>query len=178
MKRGYRVVGDNEDLIEKLEAGTIPCMRFRPPVSRTVAGRPDAAVADLGDYFFGGVAAGEWRLRKGRRSPTPLMMIATMRYHMDMRQIGIEALKNEITECVRLVAGGETMLVVDGDHVVAELIPPRSESRPGSSAFFSEAVRKGWITPARLHSPLPPPPPPVTSFKELMRELEADRQDR
>ncbi len=44
-----------------------------------------------------------------------------------MRCIGVNALKNNLSECLRLVAAGESILVTDRDHVIAEVIPPRKK---------------------------------------------------
>ena len=43
-----------------------------------------------------------------------------------MRAVGLKTLKNRLSEYVRLVANGETVLVTDRDRVVAELTPPRA----------------------------------------------------
>ena len=59
-----------------------------------------------------------------------------------MLSVGIKTLKNKLSEYVRLVAGGETLLVTDRDQVVAEMIPPR-ETRSSflPDALLAEAVR-------------------------------------
>jgi antitoxin (DNA-binding transcriptional repressor) of toxin-antitoxin stability system len=97
-----------------------------------------------------------------------------------MRAVGLKVLKNKLSEYVRLVASGETVLVTDRDRVVAELVPPRAGRSPlVADALLAEAVRQGWITPPALPSSGPPPPRhPVMSFRELLRELEQDREDR
>jgi prevent-host-death family protein len=41
-----------------------------------------------------------------------------------MRAVGLKVLKNKLSEYVRLVASGETVLITDRDRVVAELVPP------------------------------------------------------
>ena len=38
-----------------------------------------------------------------------------------MRSVGIKVLKNKLSEYIRLVAAGETVLITDRDRVVAEL---------------------------------------------------------
>ena len=47
-----------------------------------------------------------------------------------MRSVGLKLLKNKLSEYVRLAAGGETVLVTDRDRVVAEIGPPRPNSKP------------------------------------------------
>jgi antitoxin (DNA-binding transcriptional repressor) of toxin-antitoxin stability system len=93
--------------------------------------------------------------------------------------VGLKVLKNRLSEYVRLAARGETVLVTDRERVVAEIVPPRE----GRSAFvadarLAEAVRQGWITPPAMPAPGPPPRVPVGRARDLLRELEADRQDR
>ena len=93
-----------------------------------------------------------------------------------MRAVGLKTLKNKLSEYVRLVERGETVLISDRDRVVAELVPPRATRSPSlPDALLAEAVRKGHLTPAAL----PPAPPPetsgVTSLAELLEELAADR---
>jgi antitoxin (DNA-binding transcriptional repressor) of toxin-antitoxin stability system len=96
-----------------------------------------------------------------------------------MRSVGLKLLKNKLSEYVRLAAGGETVLVTDRDRVVAELVPPR----PGRSpllvdALLAEAVREGWLTPPTLVGSEPPPRKPVMTLRQLMQDLQQDREGR
>jgi antitoxin (DNA-binding transcriptional repressor) of toxin-antitoxin stability system len=96
-----------------------------------------------------------------------------------MRAVGLKVLKNKLSEYVRLAAGGETVLVTDRDRVVAELCPPN----PGRSlvladAMLAEAVRNGWLSPARLRPGTPPPRAPVAKLEAVLRDLARDRADR
>ena len=96
-----------------------------------------------------------------------------------MRAVGLKILKNRLSEYVRLATSGETVLVTDRDRVVAELVPPaKSRSPVLADALLAEAVRKGWITPPALATGAPPPRKPVMLFRELLRELERDRDER
>jgi len=96
-----------------------------------------------------------------------------------MRAVGLKILKNKLSEYIRLVAGGETVLVTDRDRVVAEIVPPRGGRAPMlADAMLADAVRQGWIAPPVLTSESPPPRRPVMSFKSLMSELEGDRANR
>ena len=95
-----------------------------------------------------------------------------------MRAVGLKTLKNKLSEYVRLAAGGETVLVTDRDRVVAEIVPPQAGRSPLlADARRVEAVREGWPTP-----PLPagraPPRKPVMPLRELMQDLQRDREDR
>jgi antitoxin (DNA-binding transcriptional repressor) of toxin-antitoxin stability system len=96
-----------------------------------------------------------------------------------MRSVGLKVLKNKLSEYVRLAAGGETVLVTDRDRVVAEIIPPQ----PGRSpllvdALLAEAVREGWLTPPLLAGGGPPPRKPVTTLRDLLHDLQQNREDR
>src|ERR1700756_4922516 len=96
-----------------------------------------------------------------------------------MRAVGLKVLKNKLSEYVRLVAGGETVLITDRDRVVAEMVPPRERRSPFvADAMLAEAVREGLITPPTLPTADLPPRKPIMTFQQLMRELEQDRADR
>jgi antitoxin (DNA-binding transcriptional repressor) of toxin-antitoxin stability system len=96
-----------------------------------------------------------------------------------MRAVGIKALKDKLSEYVRLAESGETVLVTDRDRVVAELGPPRAgRSEAVGDAFLADAVRRGWLTP-RLHPRGSIPPSlPVAPLEEVLRGLVGDREDR
>ena len=96
-----------------------------------------------------------------------------------MRAVGLKTLKNKLSEYIRLVAGGETVLVTDRDRVVADIVPPRS----GRAAFLgdaqlADAVRRGWLRPPLLLGAGAPPRAPVATLADLLSELASDRTDR
>ena len=96
-----------------------------------------------------------------------------------MRSVGLKILKNKLSEYVRLVAGGETVLVTDRDRVVAELVPPREGRSPFlADAMLADAVRRGWITPAAVGPGAAPPRAPTMKLTDLLRALKDDRADR
>jgi len=96
-----------------------------------------------------------------------------------MRAVGLKVLKNKLSEYVRLVAGGETVLITDRDRVVAELVPPREgRSTWLADAQLADAVRHGWISPPTMVAAGAPPRSPVAPLAELLRELADDRADR
>jgi len=96
-----------------------------------------------------------------------------------VRSVGIKVLKNKLSEYVRLAAAGETVLVTDRDHVVAELVPPRPDRSPIlSDALLADAVRRGWLTPPRLAAKGPPARLAVAPTHTLLVELSQDRGDR
>lgn len=96
-----------------------------------------------------------------------------------MRTVGLKVLKNRLSEYVRMVANGETVLICDRDKVVAELSPPRESRGPLlADAVLAESIRKGHLTPA-LSPPAPPPKTaPVARLRDLLKELDRDRADR
>ncbi len=47
-----------------------------------------------------------------------------MSRHWRMRAVGVRELKNRLSEYLRLVKGGEHVLVTERGVVIAELIPP------------------------------------------------------
>ena len=96
-----------------------------------------------------------------------------------MRAVGIKALKNKLSEYVRVAADGETVLVTDRDRVVAELGP----LQPGravdvSDALLADVVRRGWLRPPIVSSQVLPGRKPVAPLADLLQELDADRSDR
>ena len=50
-----------------------------------------------------------------------------------MKSVGVKELKARLSEYLRLVRAGETVLVTDRDEVVAELRPARRQRRGGES---------------------------------------------
>ncbi len=96
-----------------------------------------------------------------------------------MKAVGLKVLKNRLSEYVRMAAAGETILVTDRDHVVAQIGPPSPNRSPEiTDALLAEAVRKGWVKTPALANAGVPPRLPATTFRKLMHELERDREDR
>jgi len=110
----------------------------------------------------------------------PLAKVATGSYHGTMRAVGIKILKNKLSEYVRAAAAGEIILVLDRERVVAELHPPAANRpRLGVDARLAEQIRLGNITPPLKPGAGPlPRRHPMVSFEQLMRDIEADREDR
>jgi antitoxin (DNA-binding transcriptional repressor) of toxin-antitoxin stability system len=79
----------------------------------------------------------------------------------------------------RPAAGGVTVLITDRDRVGAEIVPPRSgRIPPRADARLAEAVREGWLAPPLLVGSDPPPCKPVMTLRDLMQDLQRDREDR
>lgn len=96
-----------------------------------------------------------------------------------MLSVGLKALKNKLSEYVRLAASGETILVTDRDRVVAELSPPREgRAEALADARLAGAVREGLITPPLLPGKGVPPSLPIAPLEEILTELGDDREER
>jgi len=64
-----------------------------------------------------------------------------------MKAVGIRELKNRLSDYVRQVRGGESLLVTDRGEVVAELGPPgRTAHDSAGSAGLASLARKGGVT--------------------------------
>lgn len=95
-----------------------------------------------------------------------------------MRTVGLKVLKNRLSEYIRIVSGGETVLVTDRDKVVAELRPPQGRGPLASDALLAEAMRRGLLSAPLVVREEPPPRQPVASLDEILEELEGDRDNR
>ena len=95
-----------------------------------------------------------------------------------MRTVGLKVLKNRLSEYIRLVASGETVLVTDRDRVVAELRPPQGRGPLTSDAMLAEGMRRGWLSAPLVVREGAPPRFPVAPMAELLRELDEDREER
>lgn len=94
-----------------------------------------------------------------------------------MRAVGLEVLKNKLSEYVRLAQGGETVLVTDRERVVAELRPPgggRADSV--SDARLAELVRSGPLRPALRPPGRVPAALSIAPTAEILAELERDQR--
>jgi prevent-host-death family protein len=80
-----------------------------------------------------------------------------------MLTVGIRELKNRLSEYIRAVGSGESVLVTDRGEVVAELTPPGQKSLDsGMPAGLAALARRGLVTPgsgskddAGVYRPLP-----------------------
>ena len=97
-----------------------------------------------------------------------------------MDPVGIKALKNKLSEYIRAVAAGETVLVTDRGQVVAEFVAPRvrADASPAEQKV-GELVRLGLLTPAKV-SPRArlPRRKPVAKLGEVMHDLAQSRAER
>lgn len=92
-----------------------------------------------------------------------------------MREVGLKVLKNKLSEYVRAVAAGETIVITDRGRAVAEIHPPR----PKAESIIERGIREGWITPAVRGPDWPPKPTPIEGYtlEQLLADLDEDRKD-
>lgn len=97
-----------------------------------------------------------------------------------MHSVGIKALKNRLSEYVRAAAAGETVLVTDRGHVVAELVSPRvrSDASP-AERVLGDLLRQGLLAPAKVPPKARlPRRKPVAKIADVLRELDDSRAER
>jgi antitoxin (DNA-binding transcriptional repressor) of toxin-antitoxin stability system len=96
-----------------------------------------------------------------------------------MRKVGVKVLKNTLSEQLRAVAGGETVLVTDRGRVVAELGPPRTAAPITPDERWRALIDQGVVTPPRpTDEPWPPAPVASMPLEDLLADLATDRADR
>jgi len=95
-----------------------------------------------------------------------------------MRAVGVKELRDHLSEYVRLAAAGELVLVTDRDRVVAELSAPRA----GRAVEVSDVLLAGLVRSGIARPPLrrgeAPGRMPCAPTRELLEELERDREER
>jgi len=93
-----------------------------------------------------------------------------------MKVVGIRELKNRLSEYLRIVRSGETVLVTDRGEVVAEIrVPGSAPDDPNMSAGLMDLVRRGTVSlgapnRADVYTSLPPLLPEGTAAKLLDEE--------
>ena len=97
-----------------------------------------------------------------------------------MTTVGIKTLKNKLSEYLRAVAAGATVLVTDRGRVVAELVAPRVRADASPAAQrMGELIRQGLITPSKVPSRARlPRRKPVAGLAEVLRDLDKSRAER
>ena len=99
-----------------------------------------------------------------------------------MKAVGVKVLKARLSEYLRLVKAGETVLVTERDEVVAELRPSRRAARPASDheEILDALAEAGEITRASLDTAGWTWRPrglglPAGTARRLLDELRAER---
>jgi prevent-host-death family protein len=95
-----------------------------------------------------------------------------------MRAVGIEQLRDRLSEYVRLAAAGETVLVTDRDKPVARLTPATDEDRLVAADPRAELIRDGIVIPAKRPPGIHWRRRGLVSHAQLMADLDGDREDR
>jgi antitoxin (DNA-binding transcriptional repressor) of toxin-antitoxin stability system len=82
----------------------------------------------------------------------PIDPVTTGSYHQLMKSVGVKQLKSRLSEYLRLVRSGETVLVTDRDEVVAELRPARRQlGTPDTlEELLDSLAERGEVTRASL----------------------------
>ena len=96
--------------------------------------------------------------------------------------MGLRELKNRLSEYIREVRAGETVLVTDRGEVVAELLPPGQATTGGVAGIPASLValaRRGLITLGAPNDPaLYPELPPVLKRYTSKQLLDEERGSR
>ena len=95
-----------------------------------------------------------------------------------MRTVQLKILKNRLSEYIRLVVAGETVLVTDRDRVVAELRPPTVSHPLLLDTRLAGMVNDGVLTLPTMVREGPPPRVPVAPLQEILADLDESRRDR
>lgn len=65
-----------------------------------------------------------------------------------MQEVGIKALKDNLSQYIGLVRKGEIVIVKDRNEIVAEIRKPRRETV--ENIFMQEAIQQGSIIPEKV----------------------------
>ncbi len=96
-----------------------------------------------------------------------------------MRTAGVREVKDRLSEFLRLVKGGEQVLITDRGEVVAMLGPPGPAFEEAEFPLLERMVREGRATRGGRNRPeLYPPQPRRITRAELERVLDEERSDR
>lgn len=96
-----------------------------------------------------------------------------------MKAVGIRELKNRLSEYLRLVKNGESVLVTDRGVVVAELKPPGASRLEGASPSVESILRRGNATVGAPNRPdLYPPQTALRRSGAGTELLDAERAER
>ena len=107
-----------------------------------------------------------------------LAKVASGSYISEMRTVGLKILKNRLSEYIRLVVAGETILVTDRDRVVAELRPPTVSHPLLLDTLLAGMVNDGVLTLPTVVREGPPPRLPVAPLQDILADLDDSRRDR
>jgi prevent-host-death family protein len=93
-----------------------------------------------------------------------------------MISTGIRELKNNLSHYVRQIEAGKRVAVTAHGRVVAELVPPGSDTGTGGASRYDELVATGIIEPAAEADGLPPEWPDICLSRGMVAELiDSDR---
>jgi len=105
--------------------------------------------------------------------------VASRGYIAAMKAVGIRELKNRLSEYLRLVQGGEEVLVTDRGEVVAELRQPSKSHSDAPDPGLMKLIRQGKARGGAPNLPaLYPRLPALLSKGELAKLIAEERADR
>lgn len=92
-------------------------------------------------------------------------------------EVSVRDLKSHLSEYLRRVAAGESVLVTSHGKAVARLLPPRSQSRPASAESELIARFRGlpWVRPGSDKRP-PLPNPAVRIRGRTLAQIVSDQR--
>ena len=99
-------------------------------------------------------------------------------HSLPVKTVGVRALKNRLSEYLRMVHAGESLAVTNRGVVVARLVPPAADSEDEEEAV-QRIARAGGIRLSKPSRPdLYPPPPGLLSEDEIQEALDWTRDER
>jgi antitoxin (DNA-binding transcriptional repressor) of toxin-antitoxin stability system len=131
-----------------------------------------------------GISASEGGAGMLRSHPSDAVaQVAPCGYISAMKTAGVRELRNRLSEYLREVKGGETVLVTDRGEVIAELRPPGANAEaevPPDELGLRRMIAEGRVRPPTNPDAPWPPPPVVTPLTadEFSALLDEDREER
>lgn len=115
------------------------------------------------------------------QTPRSVDNVDTRGYIDEMRTVGIRELKNSLSEYIRRIRAGETVLVTDRGEIVAELCAPGANRvDPAVPPALAALARRGLATlgsgaSPELYRPLPRPRRGRVTAARLLNEERGSR---
>jgi antitoxin (DNA-binding transcriptional repressor) of toxin-antitoxin stability system len=120
-------------------------------VARPLPSDPKQILLNFFDYLRRIAAGAGVEVRREPTSGICVDFVTTGDYNRPMKVVGIRQLKARLSEYVRFVKSGETVLVCEREEVVAELRPARRELPRGTwEDVLDSLAASGELTRASL----------------------------
>src|SRR5262249_10994951 len=103
-------------------------------------------------------------------------------YNLGMKSVGVDNLKSQLNDYLRMVKEGETILVTEEDSVIAELRPtsPQNGKNNSLEGILRALATRGEVT-VRAKEPVKWPTRPLTrisglsSSQDMLDDIRGDR---